>query len=103
MKVYIINDQQIGYYNKEHAEEKVKELHEEMAEFELYRDRFDELDCLIEWETEDMDLVEIFKSNLPDLYNKFGKEKMLKMFDYFTEYPDFFETPIYNITEIEII
>lgn len=102
MKVYIINDQQIGYYNKEHAEEKVKELNEEMAEFELYRDRFDELDYLIEWETEN-DLVEIFKSDLSDLYNKFGEEKMFKMFNYFTTYPDFFETPIYNITEIEII
>lgn len=102
MKVYIINGQSIGYYNKEHAEEKVKELNEQMAEFELYRDQFDELDYIIDWECEN-DLVEIFKTELPDLYNKFGEEKMMKMFDYFTEYSDFFETPIYDIKEIDII
>lgn len=102
MKIYIINDQPIGYYNKEHAEEKVKELNEEMAEFELYRDQFEELDYTIDWECE-TDLVEIFKSELPDLYKKLGVEKMMKMFDYFTEYADYFETPIYEIQEIDVI
>ena len=102
MKVYIINDQQIGYYNKEHAEEKVKELNEQMAEFELYREQFEELDCMSGFDC-DEDLYEIFKEDLPELYNKFGKDKMMEMFEYFWEYPDYFETPVYNITEIEII
>ena len=105
MKIYLIESEEgvenIAYYNKEQAKDKIDELNEEMAEFELYREEVEE-SCYIDYEGEES-FEDLIISELPELYKKFGKDKLMRMYEYFNKYIDWYETPLYKIKEIDVV
>ena len=105
MKVYLIQSEttfdNVGYYSKEAAQSALDIKNDKFAKLEEYRIIWEEI--ILDYDNlEDLTLEE-FEEIVKTEYKYIDQSLIESIYDYFTSYTDWFETPFYEIIEIEII